>query len=62
MTSAVHRARYNEDSGFTAEKNFCGEKYRNFKYRYIGMKSGNPDRGGKIDKKQLYEQRGLQLP
>ena len=35
--------RYDEDLGFTAEKNFWGENYRNFKYRYIGMKSGNPD-------------------
>ena len=45
-------ARYDEDSAFTAQKKFCGENYRNFKYRYIGMKSGKPDRGGKIDKKK----------
>ena len=46
-------ARYDEDSGFTAENFFCGENYRNFKYRYIGMKSGNPDPGGKIDLKKV---------
>ena len=46
-------ARYDKDSAFTAEKKFCGENYRNFKYRYIGMKSGKPDRGGKIDKKKI---------
>ena len=34
-------------------KNLGGENYRNFKYRYIGMKSGNPDRGGKINKKKI---------
>ena len=35
------------------KKNFCGKIYRNFLYKYIGMKSGNPDRGGKIDLKKI---------